>query len=94
MFARIILTPLLTLEMYLLQVTTITNLVGGKSLEFQEFKALSKRFREGSVSCAEYYDKCLGVVGETAFFAFLPELLALLPDIKKQIVSDSEYQGS
>ena len=69
-----------------MQVTTITNLVGGKSLEFQEFKALSKRFREGSVSCAEYYDKCLGVVGEGAFFAFLPELLALLPDIKKQIV--------
>ena len=72
-----------------LQVTTITNLVGGKSLEFQEFKALSKRFREGSLSCAEYYNKCIGVVGEGAFFAFLPELLALLPDIKKQNVSSS-----
>ena len=73
----------------MLQVTTITNLVGGKSLEFQEFKTISKQFRQGSLSCAEYYDKCLRVVGEDAFCAFLPELLALLPDIKKQNVSST-----
>ena len=30
------------------------------------------------------------MVGENAFCAFLPELLALLPDIAKQNVSESE----
>jgi hypothetical protein len=69
-------------------VTTITGLVGGgKSVEFQEFKAISKLFRDGRMSCTDYYDNCLAMVGKEAFVNFLPELLALLPDIKKQNVS-------
>ncbi len=66
--------------------STLTGVLGGKSLEFQAFKSASKKFRAGETSTEEYYDTCLDAAGKDAFFAFLPELIALLPDIKKQNV--------
>ncbi|XP_044734266.1 E3 ubiquitin-protein ligase ZNF598 isoform X2 [Chrysoperla carnea] len=51
--------------------------------DLNEFRQLSHLFKQGSYTARNYYDyckKCLGVQFENIF----PELLALLPDIKKQ----------
>merc|ERR1712126_554116 len=63
----------------------ITDSMGGsKSQKFLAFKTLSSQFRSGAVSCDSYHKQCLELVDSSAFEAFFPELLCLLPDIQKQ----------
>lgn len=72
--------------------SSFSLLFGGKSLEFSEFKSQSTKFRSGKVSSKEYYDYCLDSAGNKTFNELLPELVALLPDIKKQNVSRAELK--
>jgi len=65
-------------------INTISTLLGGKSLEFKKFRELSVSFRAGSLAPSEYYQECSKLVSKKAFSEFFPELVALLPDIKKQ----------
>lgn len=52
---------------------------------FAKFKSLSGGFRQGSMSADDYFRQCLEVFGsEEKFQAVFPELLFLLPDIRKQ----------
>jgi len=70
---------------------SLTSIMGGKSLEFAHFKQASSQFKAGDISTSEYYDRCLDLVEEESFLRFLPELLALLPDIKKQKVHSASF---
>lgn len=49
----------------------------------QEFKEVSRQFREGIYSAELYYEHCRDSIKEE-FEILFPELLALLPDISKQ----------
>ena len=70
----------------------ITDSMGGsKSQKFLAFKTLSSQFRSGAVSCDSYHKQCLELVDSSAFEAFFPELLCLLPDIQKQQVRTQDY---
>ena len=70
----------------------ITDSMGGsKSQKFIAFKTLSSQFRSGAVSCDSYHKQCLELVDSSAFEAFFPELLCLLPDIQKQQVRAQDY---
>lgn len=52
---------------------------------FAQFKSLSGSFRQGTLSAADYFSRCLEIFGsEERFLAVFPELLFLLPDIRKQ----------
>lgn len=51
----------------------------------QEFRNVSKMFREGNYFPKSYYETCQHVLG-AGFETIFPELLALLPDIQKQQV--------
>ncbi len=68
--------------------SAVTRVMGGKSVEFSQFKQLSGQFRAGKLSCEEFYQCSLALVGDDrkAFMQFFPELLVLLPDINKQQV--------
>ncbi len=82
-------------------VSSVTRVLGGKSLEFSRFKDLSGRFRRGEVNCRDFYDECLaltmssgdceGEAAAEALMKFFPELIALLPDIKKQKVISASH---
>ena len=65
-------------------ITTITGLIGGKSLEFKTFKEISGQFRKGQLTPDAYFSQCRGLVSKGHFDAFFPELLVLLPDIEMQ----------
>lgn len=53
----------------------------------QEFKNVSKMFREGNYFARSYYETCQQVLG-SGFDSIFSELLTLLPDIEKQQVSE------
>ena len=65
-------------------IRTISDLIGGKSLEFKTFKDISGKFRTGQMECDVYYVECKQLMNENQFNKVFPELLALLPDIMKQ----------
>jgi len=65
-------------------ISTIANLIGGKSLEFGMFKDISGQFRAGKITSESYFSQCRELVVSHKFNKFFPELLVLLPDIKKQ----------
>jgi len=65
-------------------ITTITGLIGGKSLEFKTFKDISGQFRRGQLTPDAYFSQCRGLVSKGHFDTFFPELLVLLPDIGMQ----------
>jgi len=65
-------------------ISTITNLIGGKSLEFGMFKDISGQFRAGKIGSQSYFSQCRELVVSHKFNKFFPELLVLLPDINKQ----------
>ena len=65
-------------------ITTITGLIGGKSLEFKTFKEISGQFRRGHLTPDAYFSQCRGLVSKGHFDTFFPELLVLLPDIGMQ----------
>jgi hypothetical protein len=59
-----------------------------------KFRQLSSQFRQGSIDAIEYYEQCKDAMGDKVFMELFPELLALLPDIRKQQVnlrSDVQY---
>ncbi|KAG8197987.1 hypothetical protein JTE90_029381 [Oedothorax gibbosus] len=62
----------------------ISDIIDGNSDLFQSFKELSGKFRNASLSAAEYHSKCLEILGDNGLLEIFPELVALLPDIKKQ----------
>ena len=64
----------------------VTDLMGGGgSRKFADFKSLSVRFRSDGITCSEYHDHCLQLVGDVKTFEkFFPEMLVLRPDIPKQ----------
>jgi hypothetical protein len=62
------------------------SLIGGKSVEFDRFKTLSSKFRNGTLTSDEYHAECLELIENATLEKFLPQLIALLPDIKKQQV--------
>ena len=72
-------------------ISTITSLIGGKSLEFGMFKDISGQFRAGKLSSDSYFSQCRELVVSHKFNKFFPELLVLLPDIKKQQVRIPRY---
>lgn len=52
---------------------------------FTKFKSLSGSFRQGVLTADEYFARCIELFGsEKEFIAVFPELLFLLPDIRKQ----------
>lgn len=51
-----------------------------------EFRTVSRLFRESCCNARAYYEHCEVVLGER-FENIFPELLVLLPDINKQQVS-------
>merc|ERR1719370_2144805 len=75
-------------------ITTITGLIGGKSLEFKTFKEISGQFRRGQLTPDAYFSQCRGLVSKGHFDAFFPELLVLLPDIEMQGELLGLYLGS
>jgi len=74
-------------------ISTITSLIGGKSLEFGMFKDISGQFRAGKLTSDSYFNQCRELVADNKFHKFFPELLALLPDIKKQQELYSLYKA-
>ena len=65
-------------------ITSITDLIGIKSLEFKQFKDISGKYRIGQLDSDVYYVQCRELLEEKNFRKVFPELLALLPDIEKQ----------
>ncbi|XP_059475532.1 E3 ubiquitin-protein ligase ZNF598 isoform X2 [Neocloeon triangulifer] len=51
---------------------------------FNKFCQMSSKFRRGQIEALEYYNHCRESVGDKEFVRIFPELLALLPDIRKQ----------
>ena len=64
----------------------IMSLIGGKSVEFDRFKTASIRFRIGGLSSDQYHSEVIDLIERPTFEKFLPQLIALLPDIQKQKV--------
>ncbi|KAK7063166.1 hypothetical protein SK128_026171 [Halocaridina rubra] len=56
----------------------------GNEEKFECFKQLAGLLRSGDLHGQAYYEQCRDVMGKPAFHNVLPELLVLLPDIKKQ----------
>jgi len=51
-------------------ITTITGLIGGKSLEFKTFKEISGQFRRGHLTPDAYFSQCRGLVSKGHFDTF------------------------
>jgi len=64
-------------------ITTVSDCLGGKSMEFKRFRDTSVRFRAGDLKSEEYFGVCSKLF-ESEFTSFFPELLVLLPDIPRQ----------
>ncbi|GBM11822.1 E3 ubiquitin-protein ligase ZNF598 [Araneus ventricosus] len=62
----------------------IYDLSNAQAILFQEFKSVSGKFRCGDISADGYHTKCLDILGEKGVIEIFPELVTLLPDIKKQ----------
>lgn len=65
-------------------ITTVTDLLCDQQNRFSQFRTVSAQFRSGQVQAAQYYDRCMDIMGDACFQAVYPELLVLLPDIEKQ----------
>lgn len=65
-------------------ITNVRDALENNSDRFTEFKTMSSQFRQGSVSATQYYEKCRELFGQSKFSQIFPELLVLLPDIRRQ----------
>jgi len=65
-------------------ISTVSNNLGNKSLEFKKFRDMSAKFRSGGLSCGAYFQTCHALMEDKNFGDIFAELLVLLPDIKKQ----------
>lgn len=54
------------------------------SESLEKFKELAKNFLQGVLTASEYFIECQKLVGVDDFRGIIEELIALLPDIKKQ----------
>ncbi|XP_071515954.1 E3 ubiquitin-protein ligase ZNF598 [Panulirus ornatus] len=73
-------------------IKTIQDECQGNENKFTRFKQLAGQFRSGELSGHAYYEQCRNVMGKATFHKILPELLVLLPDIKKQQEVLSAYR--
>ncbi|GFQ93872.1 e3 ubiquitin-protein ligase ZNF598 [Trichonephila clavata] len=62
----------------------IIDLSNAQAILFEEFKIASGKFRRNEISAREYHAKCLNILGQKAIIEIFPELVSLLPDIRKQ----------
>merc|ERR1712156_1285064 len=63
----------------------ISTFGGGKSLEFANFKKLSNQFKENQINSDRYVKDCSEILDDSnKMNNFMPELIALLPNIPKQ----------
>lgn len=62
---------------------------GGKSLEFGQFKGFAKQFKENGINADQFMRECkrLADGSPKMIDSFMPEMIALLPNIEKQNVS-------
>lgn len=67
-------------------IRTIQEECQGDDDKFNRFKQLAGQLRSGELSGHSYYEQCRSVMGKATFHKILPELLVLLPDIRKQQV--------
>ena len=65
-------------------ISTVSDLLGGKSAEFKQFRDISGKFRSGEYKSEQYFGECSKLISRSKFTSFFPELLVLLPDIPKQ----------
>lgn len=66
----------------------ISTFGGGKSLEFANFKKLSNQFKENQINSDRYVKDCSELLDDSKKMnQFMPELIALLPNIPQQKVS-------
>ncbi|CAL4059614.1 unnamed protein product [Meganyctiphanes norvegica] len=65
-------------------IKSIQEECGGDSDKFTAFKRLAGELRSGYLGGKDYYRQCRQVMGKQTFHKILPELLVLLPDIRKQ----------
>ena len=66
----------------------ISTFGGGKSLEFANFKKLSNQFKENQIDSDRYVKGCSELLDDSKKMnQFMPELIALLPNIPQQKVS-------
>ena len=67
--------------------TISTAFGGGKSMEFSNFKSCSNQFRSGQLKATGYLEECSELLDSVdKFDDFMPEMIALLPNIHKQMV--------
>ena len=67
--------------------TISTAFGGGKSMEFSNFKSCSNQFRSGQLKATGYLEECSELLDSVdKFDDFMPEMIALLPNIHKQTV--------
>lgn len=64
-------------------VEKIRRLLGYDKSKFDEFKAMSGKFRKGTCSAKEYYNECCNLFGKNFQLVF-SELVDLLPDEERQ----------
>lgn len=64
-------------------VENIRTLLGHDKVKFDEFKAMSGKFRKGACSAKEYYVNCCDIFGKS-FQSVFHELVELLPDKERQ----------
>lgn len=64
-------------------VENIRTLLGHDKVKFDEFKAMSGKFRKGACSAKEYYVNCCDIFGKS-FQRVFHELVELLPDKERQ----------
>uniref|UniRef100_T1IS92 RING-type E3 ubiquitin transferase n=1 Tax=Strigamia maritima TaxID=126957 RepID=T1IS92_STRMM len=62
----------------------IQVMFNNSAASFGDFKTLSGQFRQNEITADYYYEQCMTLLGNSDFSQVFPELLVLLPDIRKQ----------
>ncbi|KAK7113655.1 E3 ubiquitin-protein ligase ZNF598-like [Littorina saxatilis] len=65
-------------------VARVRELLEPKFAGFDQFRTMSADYRSGQMTAQAYHKKCQDLFGKERFLEVLPELVALLPDLKKQ----------
>lgn len=72
-------------ERNLTLVEEVVDLLHRDQQKFSAFKKISDEFRKGDIRAEDYYKKCLELFdSRTSFHKIFLELIALLPNVKKQ----------
>jgi len=62
----------------------VRSSLGGDEGSYEMFKSVSSQYKKGELSSKDYYELCQDIFGISAFRIMFPELVVLLPEIKKQ----------